>query len=61
MNVKKESFGRLSSGSEVFAYTLRNASGMSAKILNYGGIIVELRAPDKNGAFCAEKQKGNYL
>lgn len=52
MNIKKESFGRLSSGGEVFAYTLRNASGMSAKILNYGGIIVELRVPDKNGAFC---------
>ena len=52
MNIQKESFGKLPSGREVFAYTLRNASGMSAKILNYGGVIVELRAPDKNGAFC---------
>ncbi len=52
MNIKRELFGKLSDGREVFSYTLANACGMSVKILDYGGIIVELRAPDKNGAFC---------
>lgn len=52
MNITKERFGTLCDGRDVFAYTLKNASGMSAKILDYGGTVVELRAPDKNGAFC---------
>lgn len=52
MNIKKEKFGTLCDGRAVFAYTLKNACGMSAKILDYGGVVVELRAPDKNGAFC---------
>ena len=52
MNIKKEIFGILPGGGEVFSYTLTNAGGMSVKILDYGGTVVELRAPDKNGAFC---------
>ena len=52
MKIKKELFGKLADGREVYSYTLTNEVGMSAKILDYGGIIVELRAPDKNGAFC---------
>lgn len=52
MNITKEKFGTLADGREVFAYTLTNKRGMSAKILDYGGTIVALRAPDKNGAFC---------
>ena len=30
-------------------YTLTNSNGISAKITNYGGIIVEFNAPDRNG------------
>jgi len=30
-------------------YTLTNSNGITAKITNYGGIIVEYLAPDKNG------------
>jgi aldose 1-epimerase len=48
---KKESFGTLQDGKEVFLYTLTNAKGMSASVMNYGGIIVSLTAPDKNGSF----------
>ena len=33
----------------VYLYTLTNSNGVSAKITNYGGIIVEFNAPDKNG------------
>lgn len=36
-------------GQQVIEYTLTNAAGMQAKILNYGGTITSLMAPDKNG------------
>ncbi len=35
-------------GKEVFLYTLRNNSGMEARITNYGGIVVSLLVPDKS-------------
>lgn len=44
-------FGTTPDGKSVMLYTLRNAAGMEAKITNYGGIIVSLTAPDKNGAY----------
>ncbi len=44
----KEPFGAVD-GNRVFLYTLRNASGMEARITNYGGIIVSLKVPDRKG------------
>ena len=38
-------------GTEINAYTLKNGKGISVRILNLGGIINELRVPDKNGCF----------
>lgn len=32
-------------------YTLRNSKGMEARICNYGGIVVSLKVPDRNGKF----------
>ncbi len=51
MSIEKSFFGKLKCGTEVYAYTLKNANGMSAKIITYGGAIAELRVPDKNGCF----------
>ncbi len=51
MSIEKNLFGILSDGREVYAYTLKNTNGMSAKILSYGGTIAELRVPDRNGCF----------
>ncbi len=51
MNIEKKLFGKFADGREVYAYTLKNINGMSAKILSYGGIIAELRVPDRNGCF----------
>ena len=31
-------------------YTLTNAHGMEARITNYGGVLVSLKVPDRNGA-----------
>lgn len=42
-------FGAMPDGREVMLYTLRNQAGMEAQITNYGGIIVRLRVPDRDG------------
>lgn len=49
MSIEKNLFDRLSDGTEVYAYTLANSTGVSARILNYGCIIANLWVKDKNG------------
>ncbi len=49
--VTKESFGKTAAGENIDLYTLRNAKGVEAKITNYGGIVVSLKVPDRNGKF----------
>ena len=49
--VTKTSFGKLSTGENIDLYTLRNANGVEATITNYGGIVVSLKVPDRNGKF----------
>ncbi len=41
MSIIKEKYGEIN-GSEVYIFTLDNSVGLSAKILNYGGIITNL-------------------
>ena len=48
-NITKAPFGGTPDGQPVDIYTLRNANGVEARICNYGGIIVSLKVPDKNG------------
>ena len=49
--VTKTSFGKTSSGENIDLYTLRNANGVETTITNYGGIVVSLKVPDRNGKF----------
>lgn len=42
-------FGRLPDGQAVMLYTLANASGIEVDVIDLGGIIVSLRAPDREG------------
>ena len=42
-------FGKTPDGTPVTIYTLRNTSGMQARIMTYGGIVVSLTAPDRDG------------
>jgi aldose 1-epimerase len=42
-------FGKMNDGQAVMLYTLKNKNGMEMSVINYGGIIVSLKAPDKNG------------
>jgi aldose 1-epimerase len=51
MNITDQPWGTTKDGQKVTLYTLTNKAGMEARITNYGGIIVSLTAPDKNGAF----------
>ncbi len=49
--VTEQGWGALPSGEAVSLYTLTNANGMQAEITNYGGIVVSLTAPDRDGNF----------
>lgn len=42
-------FGRMPDGRAVEMYTLRNANGLEAEIITFGGIIRALRVPDREG------------
>jgi aldose 1-epimerase len=47
--VTKAPFGKLPDGREVSKYTLTNRNGIELAVINYGGVVVSLKAPDKNG------------
>lgn len=47
--VSRAQFGVTAKGESIDAVTLENARGVSVRVLTYGGIINELRAPDRNG------------
>lgn len=49
MGVVKEKFGTARDGKEVYAFTLSNANGVQAKVINFGAILVSLLVPDKDG------------
>lgn len=47
--IKPENFQRVIKGKEVDLYTLVNAEGNEVSITNYGGAIVAIMVPDKDG------------
>src|SRR5213082_1687074 len=47
--IAREPFGSTERGEAVSAYTLKNAHGIELQVLDYGGIIVSLRVPDRTG------------
>lgn len=47
--VTTSSFGTLPDNTAVTLYTLRNKNGVEMQVMNYGGIIVSLKTPDKQG------------
>jgi len=49
--ITESAFGKLSDGTPIELYTLRNSHGMEATIMNYGGIVTSLKVPDKHGKF----------
>jgi aldose 1-epimerase len=49
--IEKAHFGVSESGKNVEIYTLTNLSGAEVKFTTFGGRIVSLKVPDKNGKF----------
>ncbi|MFH1941447.1 MAG: aldose epimerase family protein [bacterium] len=49
MSIQKEAFGKMPDGRAVDLYTLTNANGMEARIMTYGGIVISLEVPDRDG------------
>ena len=47
--LQRTAFGKLSDGTAVELFTLKNANGLVAKITNYGATITELHVPDRHG------------
>ena len=47
--VSVSDYGKTAEGHAVRVYTLSNSHGMSVKVLDYGGIITEINAPDRRG------------
>ena len=47
--VEQEAFGVTPEGDSVDVYTVTNANGSSMRVTNYGGIILSLRVPDRDG------------
>ena len=47
--IRKEVFGTTPDGHSVNLYTMTNAHGMEVRAMNYGGIVVSLRVPDRSG------------
>lgn len=49
IKISKKEFGKLKDGRKVDLYTLENQNKMKVQITNYGGIIVRLFVPDREG------------
>ncbi len=47
--IQSTPFGKGRQGEDVRIFTLKSKSGVEAKISNYGGIVVSLLAPDRDG------------
>jgi len=49
--VARQPFGTTNRGEAVSVYTLKNAHGLELKVIDYGGIILSLKVPDRTGRF----------
>ena len=47
--IVRSPFGVLPSGDSVHVFTFRNANGIQMKVMDYGGIVVSIKTPDRNG------------
>lgn len=49
MAVTQRKFGNAPDGSEITLYTIKNESGFTAEVTNFGAILVNVLVPDKDG------------
>lgn len=50
-NILKKHFGNMPDGSAVSTYSMRNEKGMKVKITDFGGTIMQIKVPDRDGRF----------
>ena len=50
-STEKKPFGKTPDGQPIDLYVLTNKNGVEAAITNYGGAVVSLKVPDRNGKF----------
>ena len=48
-DITQAPFGQLPDGSAITRFTLANANGLVAKIIDFGGVITQLHAPGRDG------------
>lgn len=51
MSITKSPFFQISEGVTADVYQLKNTNGVAVEITNFGGIVLTLNVPDKNGEF----------
>jgi aldose 1-epimerase len=49
--IEETEFGKLTDGTLIKLFTLRNARGVTAKVMTHGATLTELHVPDRNGGF----------
>ncbi len=49
VRVERAAFGRLADGTAAEVFTLTNANQVTVKITNYGGTVISINVPDKEG------------
>jgi aldose 1-epimerase len=47
--MQKQAFGKTDDGQQMDLYTLTNKNGMEVSITNFGGTVVSIKVPDKDG------------
>ncbi len=50
-NILKKHFGFMPDGREVSTYSLKNENGMKVKITDFGGAVMQIKVPDREGRF----------
>ena len=48
-SVVRAPFGVLPTGDSVHVFTLTNANGLELQVIDYGGLVISLRTPDRTG------------
>jgi len=51
MKIDTKIFGRLSGKEEAYLFTIQNSNGVIIKMTNYGGTVISIFVPDRNGQF----------
>lgn len=47
--ISEKAYGTLADGTKITEYTLENGKGLVVRVINFGGIITQILAPDRDG------------